>query len=78
MNVFDSLQGIFREVFDDENITLLEDTSPDDIEGWDSLAQINIILACESSFGIKFDINDVLGIKSVADIVTIIEGKLRL
>ena len=45
-----SLTSIFRIVFDDKNIKLDKNTSADDIEEWDSLSQIKIILACEKNF----------------------------
>lgn len=45
------LQGIFRKVFDDDSIALTDATTADDIEEWDSLNQIKIILAAEEAFG---------------------------
>jgi len=75
MSTLEKLSDIFRDIFDDESLVLTGEASPDDIEGWDSLAQINIIMACEAEFGIKFDINDITGIKSAGDIVDLIERK---
>lgn len=45
------LQGIFQKIFDDDSIELSDATTADDIEEWDSLNQIKIILAAEEAFG---------------------------
>ena len=73
MNTLDRLQDIFREIFDDENLILTLETSPIDIDDWDSLAQINVIVSCESEFNIKMDIQDIASINNVGDLVNIIE-----
>ena len=78
MNVLSKLQDIFRDVFDDENLVLTTETSSDDIEEWDSLAQINIVVACETEFGIKFDLNDITNIRNLKDIIDTIERKLNI
>ncbi len=71
------LQDIFREVFDIEDLLLSASTSPDDIEDWDSLEQINILSAAEGEFHIKFDLNEVMGIENVGDIVRLIAKKVQ-
>ena len=76
MSILDKINEIFCDIFDDESIVLSRDSSSDDIEDWDSLAQINIVVACEAEFGIKFEINDITGIKSVGDIIDVIERKM--
>ena len=55
--VFIILNKIFCEVFDDDNIKLTDLTTSDDIEDWDSLEQINLVVACEKEFNIKFDLH---------------------
>jgi len=77
MGILEKLQKIFREVFDDEALILTRETSANDIEDWDSLMQINIIVACEDEFGLKFDLNDVAKLKDVGGMVDLIEGKLK-
>ena len=52
--VFETLNGVFQDVFDDESIVVKEETTADDIEDWDSLEHINLIAAVEQEFGIKF------------------------
>ena len=77
MDILGKLQDIFRDIFDDDSLVLTKETSSDDVEGWDSLAQLNVIVASEADFGIKFDINDIAKIKNVGDIVDIVERKLQ-
>lgn len=50
----DELQTVFRNVFGDDQIVLREDMTADDVDGWDSLAHLNLIIAIEKRFGIKF------------------------
>ena len=70
------LQEIFRDILDDKSLVLTRETSPGDIDEWDSFAHINIMVACESEFSIKFDINDFVKLKNVGDFLDMIEGKL--
>jgi len=75
MDNLSKLQDIFRDIFDNEEIALKRETSPDDIEDWDSLAQVNIVVACEDEFGVKFDLNDIAGIRNAGDILDVIEAR---
>jgi acyl carrier protein len=76
MNTLNKLQNIFREIFDTEDLAISEFTSSNDIDDWDSYAQINIIVACESEFNIKFDLNEIDGLITVGDFINAIERKL--
>jgi acyl carrier protein len=67
--VYERLNEVFREVFDDEGITVQDETTAKDIEGWDSLEHINLIVAVESEFGIKFSMGQVNGMKNVGEMV---------
>ena len=75
MDKLSKMQNIFRDIFDDEDLILTRETTPDDIEDWNSLMQTNIIIACESEFGVKFKMDDIVNLKSVGDIIDIIERK---
>ncbi len=54
--IFDAVQQIFRDNFDDEELVITRETCADDIEDWDSLEQINLLTAMEKKFGIKFQL----------------------
>ena len=77
MEVLKKLEIIFRDIFDDEDIILTNETTADDIEEWDSLAQINLLVAIKKEFGINFDLEEVSKYKSVEDIVKAIEEKIN-
>ena len=71
------LNEIFCDVFDDEDIVLSDDTTADDIEDWDSLEQINLLVAIEKQFKIKFQLADVSNLENVgamADLVAKLIG----
>ncbi len=70
--VFERLTGVFRTVFDDEEITLSETTTSKDIEDWDSFEHINLIVAVEKEFSIKVPMGKVTTMKDVGEMVDII------
>ncbi len=74
--VFETLNGVFRDVFDDETITVNDKTTADDIEDWDSLEHINLMAAVESEFGIKFSMGQIMTMKNVGEMVDIILQKI--
>ena len=70
--VFERLNKIFQDIFDDENIVVNDSTTANDIDGWDSLEQVNLIVEIENEFGIKFNIKQVDEMKNVGDMVNAI------
>ena len=72
--IYERLNTVFREVFDDDEIVVSESTPADDIEDWDSLEHINLVAAVEQEFGIKFTMAQVMGMKNVGEMVDIILG----
>ena len=70
------IQDIFRDVFDDETLALSRQTGADDIEDWDSLAHVSLVVAMEKEFGIKFSLDDLQKIMNVGSMVDVIESKL--
>lgn len=66
------VQDIFRDNFDDDSIVLTTATNANDIEDWDSLEQINLLTAIERLYGLKFNLNDVRGLKDVGDLIDLI------
>ena len=70
------LNEIFCDVFDDEDIVLSDDTTADDIEDWDSLEQINLLVAIEKQFNIKFQLADVADLENVGAMADLVEKLL--
>lgn len=73
---FEKLNDIFRNNFDDDEIELKEETSSADIADWDSLEQINLVVAIQDTFGVKFNIDEVNAIKNVGKMVDFILEKM--
>lgn len=71
-SIFDAVQQIFRDNFDDEELVITPETCADDIEDWDSLEQINLLTAIEKKFNIKFKLADVRNLKNVGDLLDLV------
>lgn len=74
--IYDRLTEIFRDFFDDDDIVISDETTSDDIEDWDSLEHINLIVAIEQEFGMKFSMGEVTGMKNVEAMVDIIQERI--
>lgn len=70
--VYEALNEVFQDVFDDEDIRVNDATTAADIEDWDSLEHINLIVAVEKKFNIKFNMGEVNTFKNVGEMVDII------
>lgn len=70
--VFKGLHEVFWDIFDDEGIQIYDETTADDIEDWDSLEHINLVVAVEKKFHIKFNMGEVNNMKNVGEMVDII------
>lgn len=73
--ILSGLTDIFRETFDDDSIELTMNTTADDIDRWDSFNHINILVAVEEQFKIKFQTAEIEGLKNVGEFVHLIEKK---
>ncbi len=75
--VFETLNGVFQDVFDDASITVNDNTTSEDIEDWDSLEHINLIAAVEQEFGMKFSMGQVVTMKNVGEMADIILSQIQ-
>ena len=75
MSIMDPLNDIFREVFDDDDINISPEMTADDVDGWDSLSHVNLIVTIEARFNIKFTQKELLTFKNVGDLMASIENK---
>ena len=73
--ILDEVQAIFCEVLDNEGIVLAKETTADDIEEWDSLTHIQLIVAIEKHFKIKFTSKEILSWQNVGQLVDCIAIK---
>ena len=70
--IYEKLNEIFRDIFDDEEIVVTPETNSDSIEDWDSLEHINLVVAIEKAFDLKFSMDEVTGMQNVGEMVEII------
>ena len=73
--LFEIVQEIFRDIFDDENLVLVESTNSNDIEDWDSLNHINLVIAIESEVNVKFNFEELASLKDVGAMLDLILKK---
>lgn len=73
--IYEKLNEIFRDIFDDEDIVVTPETNSDSIEDWDSLEHINLVVAIEKAFDLKFSMDEVTGMKDVGEMVEIIKAR---
>ena len=74
-NTRNSLQNIFRDVFDDEQLQLRDELSPETLEAWDSLGHIRLISALEDELQLNFTLDEIEAMNSVAKILAVLAGK---
>ncbi len=65
-----------EDTFDVEDLKIDENTTAEDIEEWDSLSHIRLVVAVEREFGIKFKNSELEGLMKVGDFVKLIDAKL--
>lgn len=70
--VFEKVTDIFRDVFDDDTLVIGDSTNSDDIEDWDSLEHIQLVVGIEKEFKVKFDIKTVNTLENVGQMVDLI------
>ena len=71
------LNEIFHDIFDDDSIVLSRETTADDIEEWDSFNHVNVIVATEQKYGVRFQTAEIEGLKNVGELVDTIAAKMK-
>jgi acyl carrier protein len=74
--ILSQLTEILEEAFDRDDITVTPASTADDFEEWDSVTHINIVIAAEIRFGIKFRAAETETLKNIGDFIDLIEAKL--
>jgi acyl carrier protein len=75
--VYENLNEVFQDVFDDDSITVNDETTAADIEDWDSFEHINLVIAVEKRFRIKFTVGEANEMKNVGEMVDIILERVQ-
>jgi acyl carrier protein len=73
--IYARLADIFEEVFDDDTIQVTPELSAKDVDGWDSLTHIRLMLTVEKAFKIKFSTSEVGKLENVGDLVSLIAAR---
>lgn len=76
MSLFNQLNEVFQEVFEDNELQIERNSTANDLEDWDSLMHVNLILAVEREFGIRFTSSEVTSLSNVSSLIDLIEKKL--
>ena len=75
--IFEKLTPIFQDVFDDDEIVLVSDLTAADIDEWDSLSHIRLIVSVEQAFGISFTAAEVSRLENVGEFADLVKSKLN-
>ncbi len=75
--IFERLDRVFQDVFDDDTIHVTPKTTADDIEDWDSLEHITLISAVEREFRMKFKMGEISSMKNVGEMASIIAARTK-
>jgi acyl carrier protein len=75
--MFNSVQEIFRDIFDDKELIVTNGTNSDEIEDWDSLNHINLVSAIEKEFNIRFALGELLSLKDVGTMIDLMLEKFK-
>ncbi len=67
--ILEKLEKVFQIIFDDHNLKLSKSMTAEDIEEWDSLNQIKIILACEKEFSVKLNVREINNFSNIGEMV---------
>jgi acyl carrier protein len=75
-NILERLQPIFRDVFDDDDITVGPETTAEDVEGWDSLMHVSLMINIERAFGVRFSTTEVASMTNVGELARLLEQRI--
>ncbi len=67
-SVHDRVAEVFREIFDDDEIPIHDEMGAKDVPGWDSLAQVKLVIGLEDEFDIKFETSEVAEMSCIGDL----------
>jgi len=76
VQIYSRLAEIFQDVFDDDSIVVSSELSAKDVDGWDSLTHIRLILTVERAFKIKFSTSEIGKLENVGDLVALIQARV--
>jgi acyl carrier protein len=76
MKVIEELTTVFEEVFDQKGLKVTPETTSNDIDGWDSMSHVTMLMAVEDHFGIEFKPYEIANLVNVGALIALVEKKL--
>ena len=73
--IYARLAEIFQDVFDEDSIRVTPELSANDVDGWDSLTHIRLMLTVEKAFKIKLSVPEIGKLENVGDLVMLIKAR---
>jgi acyl carrier protein len=70
--VYERLNGIFRDILDDDSIVLRQETTAKDVDGWDSMTNVQLMLTVQREFGVHLSAGQIQALNNVGDLVSVI------
>ncbi len=77
MDTLARVTPIFHQVFEDDSIVIKRETTADDVDAWDSLSHINLVIAIEMEFNIRFALGELQTLKNVGEMCDLIDKKVK-
>lgn len=77
MTILDEITVIFEEVFNQKGLSITPESTANDVKGWDSLSHVTMLVAVEDHFHIEFKTFEIVDIKNVGALVTLVEKKIE-
>ncbi len=74
--ILDSVTKLLRDIVDDDGVVLNDSTTAQDIPGWDSFNNINLMVAIEKTFGVRFKTHEIEGLRNVGELLDLVGQKL--
>jgi acyl carrier protein len=74
--ILEQLQPVFRDVFDDPDLVITEASNAKTVEGWDSLAHINLVAAVQETFDVRFALGELETLQNVGDMIALMKRKM--
>ena len=75
MSIENQLNSVFQLVFDDDELQIYDAMTADDVEGWNSLSHVHLVVAVEKEFNVRFKTSEMASLKNVGDFIALIERK---
>lgn len=73
--ILNTIKAVFADTLDEENVQLTESSTADDVEGWDSLTHVQLVVAVEKKFKIRFSSKEIQSWKNVGELIDSIVSK---